>query len=111
MNIFRNSLLFAISFYLTAGNVYADVSDKLSMLEGYTIVLATYIKGSQDRDGKRDDAFTGCNFDRIIIFDNGKVLTCATYNYTYSYHPSAIIFSNGSSYKMLVGNDLYDMRR
>ena len=103
--------LFTSIFLFTSVIAWADASDRLSRLEGYTIVLATYIKGYQDEDGKKEDSFNGCNFGRTIIFDNNKVLTCSSYSYTYSYHPSAVIFVKGADFKMLVGNELYDMRR
>jgi len=99
-------------FLLLASNfANADAANKLRRLEGYTIVLVTYVAGYVDKDGKRSDSFEGCDYDRVIIFDNDKVLKCATYSYTYSYHPSAVIFVKGGDFKMLVGDELYDMRR
>ena len=61
--------------------------------------------------GKKGDSFEGCEFDRTIIFDDSKVLTCASYSYSYSYRPRAAILSNGSSFKMIIGDHVYDMRR
>lgn len=89
----------------------ADTADVLNGLVGYTVVLSATITGYIDSDGKREDSFNGCAHGRVIIFDNNKGLTCATYSYTYSYHPSAVVLSNGSSYKMVVGDEIYDMRR
>lgn len=103
--------LLAASSCFFIGSAIAEASDSLSGLEGYTIVLSSTVSGYKDANGKREDSFNGCEFDRIIIFDNRKILTCATYSYTYSYRPTAIVFSNGSSFKMLVGNTLYDMRQ
>lgn len=89
----------------------ADAARELEGLVGYSIVAAMTVTGFQDRDGKKGDSFEGCNHDRVIIFDDSKVLRCTTYSYTYSYRPKAVIFSNGSSFKMLVGDNVYDMRR
>jgi hypothetical protein len=89
----------------------ADAADVLAKLDGYTIVLSGTITGYRDRNGKREDSFNGCDFDRVIISDNSKALTCATYSYTYSYRPTAVVLTNGSSFKMVVGDEIYDMRR
>ncbi len=103
--------LLSLVALMGAGFACADASDKLRRLEGYTIILATTVVGYVDADGKRKDSFEGCDHDRVIIFDNDRVLKCATYSYTYSYRPTAIVFAKGGDFKMLVGNDLYDMRR
>lgn len=69
------------------------------------------VTGYQDQNGKRGDDFEGCDWDRKIILDDSKTLTCATYSYSYSYRPQAVILSNGSDWKMLVGDRVYNMRR
>lgn len=89
----------------------ADAADVLAQLDGYTVILSATITGYRDSDGKREDSFNGCSHGRVIIFDNSKVLTCTTYSYTYSYRPTAVVLSNGSSFKMVVGDEVYDMRR
>lgn len=90
----------------------ADVASALSDLQGYTVVGTMTITGWVDRsNGKKGDDFEGCEFDRVIILDDSKVLTCATYSYTYSYRPRAVILVNGSRFKMIVGDRVYDMRR
>lgn len=90
---------------------FADVTSQLGRFVGYTIIASKTIAGYQDKNGKRADSFEGCDYDRVIIFDDNKFLMCAGYGYLYSYRPTAIILSNGSSFKMIVGNDVYDMRR
>lgn len=92
-------------------SAFADITSQLGRLVGYTIVASKTIAGYQDRNGKKADGFEGCDYDRVIIFDDNIILTCAGYGYQYSYRPTAIILSNGSSFKMVVGNDIYDMRR
>jgi hypothetical protein len=106
------SFLALVCFGLPAPLIYAaDAAGVMSRLEGYTIILSGTITGYRDRNGKREDSFNGCDFDRLIIFDDNKALTCNTYSYTYSYRPTAVILSNGSSFKMVVGGEIYDMRR
>jgi hypothetical protein len=90
---------------------HADAADKLEGLVGYNIAAVMTVTGWQDANGKKGDSFEGCEHGRVIIFDDSKVLTCATYSYSYSYRPKAVIFVRGSSFKMLVGSNLYDMRR
>lgn len=103
--------LFPLVLLTVNSSAFADVTSELGRYVGYTIVASKTIAGYQDRNGKKADDFEGCDFDRIIIFDDNKILTCAGYGYQYSYRPTAIILSNGSVFKMIVGNDVYDMRR
>lgn len=92
-------------------SAFADITSQLSRFVGYTIIASKTVAGYQDKNGKKADSFEGCEYDRVIIFDDNKILTCAEYGYQYAYRPTAIILSNGSSFKMIVGNDVYDMRR
>jgi hypothetical protein len=101
----------ALALLLVTVSAFAVMNDRLGSLIGYTIIASKTIAGYQDKNGKRGDSFEGCDFDRVIIFDDNKILTCATYGYEYSYRPTAIILSNGSSFKMIVGENVYDMRR
>jgi hypothetical protein len=86
----------------------ASAECDLDNLVGYTLVASKYIAGRIDKQGHHDD-FEGCDFDRIIIFDDNTGVRCMTYGYTYSYHPRAYIFANGSLMKMCVEDSLYDV--
>lgn len=103
--------IIAIALSLFTSHLMADTADDLSQFVGYTIIGSFTVTGWQDRDGKKSDSFEGCEFDRTIIFDDSKTLRCATYSYSYSYRPKAVILSNGTSFKMIVGSNAYDMRR
>ena len=94
-----------------ASPAFADITSQLGRLVGYTIIASKTVAGYQDKNGEKDDSFEGCDYDRVIIFDDNKILTCAGYGYQYAYRPTAIVLSNGSSFKMIVGNDIYDMQR
>ncbi len=96
----------------------ADTIDKLSDLEGYFVLKVKTIDGWMDKDKKqKKSGFEGCDWDRVIIFDDGTTASCRTYSYTYSYRPKAALFvkpmtHNGTNFfsiKMLVGSDIYDM--
>jgi len=96
---------------LVAMPAFAGVADTLEDLVGYTIVASKTIDGWQDAGGKKGDSFEGCEYGRTIIFADNKILHCAIYNYQYSYRPTAVILSNGSQFKMIVDDEVYDMQR
>lgn len=85
----------------------ADLSDYV----GYSIIANKTVEGYVDPDGKSDDSFEGCEHDRKIVFTDGTYLVCATYSYSYSYRPEAVILANGTSLVMIVNNNEYRMRR
>ena len=95
----------------------ADMADKMEKLVGYAIVDSKTIDGWSE-DGKTKDGFEGCSHGRVIIFTDGKGLTCSTYSYSYAYRPTAVILAKQVSYqgrnfydfKMVVGDEVYDMR-
>lgn len=98
----------------------ADFSSKLERLVGYFIADSKTIAGWYDEDGneKEEGSFKGCKHGRKIVFADNKVLTCAQYGYQYSYRPTVIILAKPISYqgktvydlKMIVGDEIYDMR-
>ena len=109
------SLLAGLAFFSGA---QADTVDKLSDLEGFYVLKVKTIDGWMDKDkNQKKSGFEGCDWDRVIIFDDGTTATCRTYSYSYSYRPKAALFvtpmtHNGTSFvsiKMLVGSNIYDM--
>ena len=104
-----SAALFAIA--LVSMPAHADMSDQLEQLVGYTIVDVKTVEGWYDEDGEKGDSFGGCDYGRIIVFSDDRVLECSTYNYHYAYRPRAVILSNGSSFKMIIDDHVYDMRR
>jgi hypothetical protein len=112
----RAAFFFNLMVGVFSVEVAADTFDKLSDLEGYYLIKVKTIDGWVDK-GKKDSDFEGCDWDRVIIFDDGTTATCRTYSYSYSYRPKAALFGkpmshNGTNFysiKMLVGSDIYDM--
>lgn len=101
-----------ILLFLLCGTATAGVSDsELARLKGYTILGSFTITGWYDPGkGKGvNEAFEGCEHGRVLILDNSIKVVCNEYNYSYAYRPDAIIFAKGSSYKMLVDGDFYDI--
>lgn len=97
---------------------YADLADELEDLVGYTVIDSKTVERWYD-DDEKDDSFNGCNYDRVIVFTDGTALTCAEYGYQYAYRPTAAILAKEVNYqgksfydfKMVVGDEVYDMRR
>lgn len=101
----------ALSLLIVSTSAFSDLANELDDLVGYTIVAKKIITGWYDDDESEEGAFKGCRYGRVIVFADNRTLTCAEYGYQYAYRPTAIILSNGSLYKMMVGGNVYDMRR
>jgi hypothetical protein len=83
----------------------------LSNYVGYRVVANKIIEGYVDENGKRDDSFEGCDFERKIIFTDGTYLVCSGYSYMYAYRPTAVILVKDGDFVMLVGDNEFHMRR
>ena len=99
--------LIGIAFW--ASPLHADLGYQLSGYVGYTIITVKTVAKSVDDDGEQT-SFKGCKYGRIIVFDDGKYVTCSSYGYQYAYRPRAIILSNGSSMVMVVDDHIYQVR-
>lgn len=103
----RKVLIIAVAAAAVPAEASINESD-LRGLVGYTLVtsktIAGYVKGSDV-----EDSFEGCEYDRVIAFTDGTGLRCASYNYSYAYRPEAFIFMRGSSVKMIVDGEIYEM--
>ena len=77
---------------------------------GYQIIYSGTVTGYIDEDGKEQDDFEGCEYDRVLIIDYSKAITCTEYSYSYSYHPEIVILSNGSLAVAIIDNDIYSIR-
>ncbi len=103
---------------LVASPAYADLADALEDLVGYTVIDSKTVERWYD-DDEKDDSFNGCSHGRVIVFTDGTALTCAEYGYQYAYRPTAVILAKEIScqgksfydFKMVVGDEVYDMRR
>lgn len=105
-----NKVLFVIASLIASQSASADLADQLGRLVGYTIIDSLTIEKWYDpKKSTSKDAFEGCDYGRVIVFSNSKALTCSSYGYQYSYRPTAVILSNGSSFKMIVEREIYDM--
>src|SRR5262249_23871181 len=82
----------------------------LDNMIGWTLIARKTVAGRIDK-GVREDDFEGCDFDRIIVFDDNTGVRCTSYSYTYSYRPTAYIWANGSSLKLWVEDTEFDVSR
>lgn len=48
---------------------------------GYTIVAKKTVAAYIDKDGKREDSFEGCDYGRVIVFDDETYVRCQSYGY------------------------------
>lgn len=83
----------------------ADLGDFI----GYTILAKKTVAAYVDKDGKREDSFEGCDYGRIIVFEDDTYVRCQSYGYQYAYRPEAVILVNGPSAKMIVEGEKYDV--
>ncbi len=113
------AVLVATALTLLPERGAADLADELENLVGYTIIDTKTIVAWHDDDEQEEGSFNGCSHGRVIVFTDGTTLTCAEYGYQYAYRPTAIILAKKITYrgksfydfKMVVGDEVYDMRR
>lgn len=100
-----------LSIGLSSEALALRMSD-LAKLVGYTIVYSGYVTGYANEDGssRRDGDFEGCDYGRKIFVDDRYAFTCASYSYSYAYHPKVVVLSNGSSVKLIINDVIYDVR-
>ena len=106
MRLFLKFLVFAISSFLFLGvDASANLNERdLHSLKGYTLAEIWTI-----------EEFEGCEYDKIIKFQEGAALQCVGYGYSYSYFVDAFIFVKTLSgsvidIKMVVDGEVYEMR-
>lgn len=107
MKLAKVIALVGVAFW--APPLQADLGYQLARYVGYTIIAVKTVAKSVDDDGEQT-SFKGCKYGRMIVFDDDKYVTCASYGYQYAYRPRAIILSNGSDMIMVVDNQTYQVR-
>jgi hypothetical protein len=61
---------------------------RLDSMVGWTLIARKTIDGRIDKGIKKDD-FEGCDYDRIIVFEDNTGVRCTSYSYSYAYRPTA----------------------
>lgn len=86
----------------------AAIALDLSELVGYTLIAEKTVVGRID-DGEYEDGYEGCDYGRVLVFDDKTGVECSDYNYNYAYRPDAYIFRRGASYKIVIEDELMDI--
>ena len=81
----------------------------LDRVVGYTLAARKTVVAKIEND-QREDGFTGCSYNRILVFDDNTGLRCAEYNYHYAYRPEAFIFVNSYSIKACIDGEMMDLQ-
>ena len=71
---------------------------------GYTLVAKKTVVAFI-QDDKREDSFSGCEFGRVLVFDDNTGVRCTGYSYNYV----AYIFVNSTLIKMCVEGEWFDV--
>jgi hypothetical protein len=106
MSSLARSTFATLLFLVNPARAVADCD--LDELIGYTLATSKYVSGYIENN-ERKNGFEGCNYDRIIVFDDNTGLRCTSYSYTYAYHPKAYIFVNGSSIQACISGSIYNL--
>ena len=71
--------------------------------DGYAVIDETTVKGYD---------FEGCDYDRVIAFNNGLKFQCSEYSYHYSYNPEVYILKHAQydSYKVIIDDEEFEGR-
>lgn len=71
--------------------------------DGYAVIDETTVKGYD---------FEGCEYDRVIAFNNGLKFQCSEYSYHYSYNPEVYILKHAQydSYKVIIDDEEFEGR-
>tara|TARA_R110002020_G_scaffold277225_1_gene492479 strand:- start:2251 stop:2556 length:306 start_codon:yes stop_codon:yes gene_type:complete len=71
--------------------------------DGYAVIDETTVKGYD---------FEGCEYDKVIAFNNGLKFKCSEYSYHYSYNPEVYILMHArhGDYKVIIDDEEFDGR-
>jgi hypothetical protein len=82
----------------------------LDRVVGYTLVAKKTIVGFI-KDDTREDGFSGCEYGKVLVFEDNTGVRCGAYSYRYAYRPDAYIFVNSSSIKLCIEGEWFDAER
>lgn len=97
--------------FAAAFSVGAASACDFSRYVGWTITYSGNVTGYVEEDGETNTSFEGCEYDRVLIIDYDRSITCAGYGYVYAYNPEIVIISNGVSMQACIDDDMYAVRR
>ncbi len=99
-----------LAMFICVASVTPSLACRLDAMVGWTLIARKTIDARIDKGVRKDD-FEGCDYDRIIVFDDNTGVRCTSYGYSYAYRPTAYIWANSYALKMCVDNNSYDVSR
>jgi len=94
---------------LPAATMAQNFAQAASHLVGYTIVAVKTAVSFKDKGKDLKDGFEGCEFDRVIVFDDNTYLVCRSYGYHYAYRPEAVLLAGQNNWKMVIDGEVFDV--
>lgn len=87
--------------FISFGALASDLEDLAK--DGYAVIDETTVKGYD---------FEGCEYDKVIAFNNGLKFKCSEYSYHYSYNPEVYILKHAQydSYKVIIDDEEFEGR-
>jgi hypothetical protein len=82
----------------------------LDRVVGYTLVAKKTVVGFI-KDDKREEGFSGCEYGKVLVFEDNTGVRCTAYSYSYAYRPDAYIFLNSSAIKVCIEGEWFDAER
>ena len=79
----------------------------LDRVVGFTLVARKTVAG-YIQDDKKSDEFSGCEYDRILVFDDNTGVRCSGYSYQYAYRPTAYIIVGSNAIKLCIDGSWFD---
>ena len=76
---------------------------------GWTLLARKTVSGFIDDGERLDHVFEGCEFDRIIIFDDETAVRCTGSGSAHALRPKACIWARGHALKMCVEGKWFDV--
>lgn len=104
--------LYFCIFTLVLGTPASALACKIdiSRYVGWTIIDSGTVTGYVDKNGQEQDEFEDCEYDRILIIDNDKIVTCAEYSYSYAYRPEIVVLAKDQTMEACIDDEVYDIR-
>jgi hypothetical protein len=99
--------IIAAAIWLISG-VPTFAACNLDRVIGYTLVAKKTVVAFI-QDDKREDSFSGCQFGRVLVFDDNTGVRCTGYSYNYAYRPDAYIFVNSTLIKICIEGELFEV--
>ncbi|MEM7020656.1 MAG: hypothetical protein AAF512_25350 [Pseudomonadota bacterium] len=76
----------------------------------YVITHSGKVSGYMSSNGVPRRGFIGCDFNRVLILDNGERVMCAKNVYGYAIDPEIVVISDGRTSEACIAGQRYELR-